>query len=116
MAQDLPAAADLLDAVAEFLRDDVLESLEGRAKFHTRVSVNVLGIVARELRESPALQTAEHERLTSLLGHEGSLEDLNSELAKAIRAGTLDADMDAVTSHVRQTVKDKLKVANPDYL
>lgn len=116
MAQDLPSAPDLLGACRGFLEDDVLETLEGRLRFHTRVVVNILGIVERELRNGPAADAAESASLVELLGHEGSLADLNAELAAAIRDGSLDARRAEVLAHVRETVADKVRTSNPGYL
>ena len=42
---DLPDAAGLVEAVREFLERDVMTATEGRVQFHTRVAVNVLGMV-----------------------------------------------------------------------
>jgi aminoglycoside phosphotransferase (APT) family kinase protein len=44
-----PTASELLDAVREFLSDQVMPSTTGQLAFHARVAANVLGIVAREL-------------------------------------------------------------------
>ena len=46
---DAPTAAQLIEAVREWLERDVAASTEGRLKFHARVAVNVLAIVEREL-------------------------------------------------------------------
>ncbi len=43
MAQDRPTAAELVQAVREFLERDVMPATEARVQFHTRVSVNALG-------------------------------------------------------------------------
>jgi hypothetical protein len=39
----------LLDAVREFLTDQVMPATSGQLAFHARVAANVLAIVAREL-------------------------------------------------------------------
>lgn len=116
MAQDLPSAPDLLAASRAFLEDEVMTVLEGRLRFHTRVVVNVLGIVERELRDSPAADGEELRRLVALLGHEADLAGLNAELAAAIRDSSLDGRHDEVLDHVRATVTDKVRIANPEYL
>lgn len=116
MAQDLPSAPDLLAACRDFLEDDVMEALDGRLRFHTRVVVNILGIVERELREGPAADAAESASLVELLGHSGNLTDLNAEFAAAIRDGSVDPRQADVAAHVRETVTDKVRIANPGYL
>ena len=116
MAQDRPSAVELLDAVREFLERDVVPATEGRVAFHARVAANVVGIVRRELEQGPALDAAELARLRDLLGRDGALEDLNTELARRIRDGGLDDRRADVVAHVRETVRAKLVVANPKYL
>jgi hypothetical protein len=116
MAQDRPTAAELVQAVREFLEHDVMAATEGRVQFHTRVAVNALGMIERELTDGPAFAAAERARAVALLGHDGEPADLERELAARIRDGSLDDRIDAVRAHVRATVREKLLVANPGYL
>ncbi|GGS64489.1 DUF6285 domain-containing protein [Nonomuraea spiralis] len=111
MAQphDVPTAAQLVAAVREFLRDDVLPAVEGRVRFHTRVAINVLGMVEREIELGPD-QAAEH---AARLAELGVADD--AELAAAVRAGRFDGD-DALTEALVQAVRAKLEVADPGYL
>jgi aminoglycoside phosphotransferase (APT) family kinase protein len=44
-----PTASELLDAVREFLTDQVMPATAGQLAFHARVAANALAIVAREL-------------------------------------------------------------------
>lgn len=107
---DRPTVAELVEAVREFLERDVMAATDGRVQFHTRVAVNVLGMVERELRDGPAQASAHAERLAEL-GVESE-----AELAAAIRRGDLDDRYDEVKAVVWETVRDKLRVANPKYL
>ena len=117
MTQDRPTANELVTAVREFLEHDVMPATEGRVQFHTRVAVNVLNIVARELELGDGFAAHEGERAAALLGHDGAVDDLERELAALIRSGTLDEGTgDAVRAHVRATVREKLLIANPGYL
>ena len=50
MTHGVPSAAELLEAVAEFLREELLPELSGSQAFNTRVALHVLGSVERELR------------------------------------------------------------------
>jgi hypothetical protein len=106
---DAPTAADLIEAVREFLETDVMDATDGRVQFHTRVAVNVLGVVQRELEMGQA-QAARHAAGLTRLG----LPD-DAALAAAIGTGVLDDRLDEVAAFVRQTVEDKLTVANPRY-
>jgi hypothetical protein len=118
--QDLPTAAELVEAVREFLEKDVFPVLEGRTQFHTRVAMNVLGIVQRELEESNRVDADERARLLALLGRsdasDTSLLELNEELAAGIRDGSLTAPREELLAHLRETLRDKLAIANPKYL
>jgi hypothetical protein len=113
---DRPTAAELVAAVREYLERDVMPSTEGRVAFHARVSVNVLGMVERELALGAEQDEAEHARLVALLGHDGSVRELTEELARGIRDGSVAAPWPDLVAHVRATVRAKLEVANPRYL
>jgi hypothetical protein len=113
---DRPTAAELTEAVREFLERDVMPAVEGRVAFHTRVAVNALGMVERELTMGADLDAAEHERLRTLLGRDGSVRELTVELARRIRDGSLAGRQAEVLATVRETVRSKLLVANPRYL
>ena len=116
--QDRPTAAELAEAVREFLERDVMpgDGIPGRVAFHARVAANVLGMVERELTIGPDLDAAERARLAELLGHDGELRDLLAELAGKIRDGTLDDRRDEVMACVLESVRAKLLVANPRHL
>lgn len=114
--QDRPTAAELTEAVREFLERDVMPAVEGRIAFHTRVAVNALGMVQRELEIGVELDAAERERLRLLLGHDGTVAGLTAELARSIRDGSLDDRRADVVAAVREMVRAKLLVANPAHL
>jgi hypothetical protein len=107
---DAPTAAQLVEAVREFLERDVMPATDGQVQFHTRVAINVLRMVERELALAPE-QVAEHARRLRALGV-----DSEAALAQAIRDGALDGRRAEVLAAVRDTVRAKLAVANPGYL
>ena len=108
---DMPSAAHLVEAVREFLERDVLPALEGRVQFHTRVAVNVLGMVERELVLGPE-QAAQHAAGLAALGVADE-----AELAALVRGMAADDPrLDEVARLVRETVRAKLEVANPRHL
>jgi hypothetical protein len=111
--QDRPTVDELLDAVEGFLREDLGAILEGQPRFHARVAANAVAIVRRELAGGAALAEAERDRLVALLGEEGDVGRLNGLLADEIRAGRRNDP--ATLEHLRQTAREKLRVANPKY-
>lgn len=126
--QDRPTYNQLLEAVQRFLESDVVPALEGPKKFHARVAANVLAIVRRELESEDTHLRSEWEGLDRLLGNapmpterkvlRNALKRRVEELCERIRAGDADALpwRAAVIQHTRQTVIDKLSVANPKYV
>ena len=107
---DTPSTGELVEAVREWLQSDVLGATEGRLQYHTRVAINVLSIVERELALGATHEAAHLDRLRSL----GVADD--AALAAAIRSGELDDRLPEVRALVWQSVRDKLAVANPRYL
>jgi hypothetical protein len=114
--QDRPTAVELLEAIREFLEQDVMPAVEGRVQFHSRVAINALGMLERELRLGPDLDAAERARLGAVLGQDADVITLTGELADRIRDGSLDERRDEVVATVRESVRAKLLVANPHYL
>jgi hypothetical protein len=113
--EDTPHSDELVGAVRDFLRDEVMPELTGRKSFHARVAVNVLSIVERQLERGRAQEAEERQRLESLLGQEGDLEALNRELCRRIRTGELTLGNDALEEHLWQTTLDKVGVDQPKY-
>jgi hypothetical protein len=107
---DPPDAAGLVEAVRGFLETDVLGATTGRVRFHTRVAINVLAMVERELAVGVE-QAARHAAGLTALGFAS-----DGELAAAIRSGAVDDRQDEVMVFVRATVRAKLDVANPRHV
>jgi hypothetical protein len=113
--QDRPTAAELLEAVREFVEQDAQPELPGRAGFHARVAINALGIVERELVLGPGAEAPVAARLASLLGRSGSPRELAEALAAGIRDGSFDDQDESVVDAVVALVVAKLAIANPRY-
>ncbi len=93
---DRPNASELIEAVFEFLADEVLPTADDqRLKFRTLVAMNALGIARREIESN------------TVLLDQGQLADL----AARIRAGET-ADLAELKEHVAA----KLRISNPAYL
>jgi hypothetical protein len=96
---DRPTAAELVEAVSEFLSGEVLPAADDhRLKFRTLVAINALAIASRELAASNNL----------LLSHEDV-----TKLARRIRAGDVD---DGTLPLLKEHVAAKLRISNPAYL
>ena len=96
---DRPTAAELIEAVSEFLSTEILPvTSDHRLKFRTLVALNALAIAHRELEESNNLLLGTKER---------------RELAERISAGDVD---DSMLPLLKEHVAAKLRVSNPAYL
>lgn len=115
MAQDRPDAKNLLLSVSAFL-ETLLPTLEGDARFKTRVSMHLLGIVAREIELGAVGDARERAALERILERDGDLEEQNRALAQAIRSGAFDASWERVFAHILATVEDKVRIVRPDRL
>jgi ABC-type transport system involved in Fe-S cluster assembly fused permease/ATPase subunit len=116
MPQSIPKATVLLEAAVKYLETELMPTLEGYHRFQTRVTVNVLNTVRRELELRGAQAEAERSRLVAMLGHDGDVETLSVELAERIRAGEIAIDDKALRAHVRQSLADALAINNPKWL
>lgn len=116
MPKSMPNAAILLKAAIKYLEEELMPTLEGYHRFQTRVTVNVLRTVRRELELRDAQAESERARLVAILGHDGDLETLSRELAERIRAGAIALDDPALRAHVRQSLADALAINNPKWL
>jgi len=106
---DRPDAGELLEAVREFLENDVLDAVTGRVRFHTRVAINALAMVERELRAGDSPSQAHRARLARLNVRSSRA------LAAAIRDGEFDERLVSLGPELRGMVQAKLSVANPRY-
>ncbi|MGN6284131.1 MAG: DUF6285 domain-containing protein [Afipia sp.] len=113
--QDQPTPAELIGAVADFLRADIAPRLSGHAAFKLRVGVNALDLVVRQLGREARSDAAEAERLADLLDASGPLEDLNRKLSEQIASGAMDLGTPGLADHLWQTTMDKLAVDQPNY-
>ena len=95
---DRPHAAELVDAVREFLEQEVLPTLDDhRLRFRTLVAMNALAIAGRDLAA----------------GDSGPPEHELRELARRIRSGDVP---DGALALLKRHVEAKLALASPRYL
>ena len=107
---DRPTASELLQAVREWMEQDLMAGVDGRLAFHVRVAMNMLDIVDREIALGAPMEVRHEEVLRGL----GVTSD--AELSHKIRTGEFDADFSRLLEVLRPVVDDKVRVANPKYL
>jgi hypothetical protein len=123
--QDRPTLDELLEAVARYLREDVMVNTTGRTQFHGRVAMNAVEMVRREIGTIEEHYAREWDGLDHVLGtqpmpprlaevREGLL-DRNRQLSERIREGHADGGefRHSVFNHLRKVIHDKLTVSNP---
>ena len=110
-----PTCRELVEAVREFLERDLLPEVDGPLSFKTRVSINVVKIIERELTFGDAAEEAERERLHGLLGRDGTREELNRALCQHLRSEAQDVEDPRLIEHLRKTTIAKLSIDNPSY-
>jgi hypothetical protein len=112
----VPPAATLLQAAADDLERDVLPALAGFPRFRTRVIVNLLRLLTRELALADAADAAELARLQALLATgSDDLPALRAELARRIDDGAIDLADEALVRHLRESLGDALAIDSPGW-
>jgi Domain of unknown function (DUF6285) len=98
VSHDRPTPEELVEAVREFLEQEVLLGLDDRRlRFRTLVAMNALGIAARELSAKEAGPTEAELRA----------------LARRIRAGEVP---EGTLALLKEQVAARLRIASPRYL
>lgn len=105
-----PSAAELVEAVREWVAADVRAADDHRLAFHARVSENALGMVEREL----ALRPVHAGRWAAALASLGCANE--AQLAREIRDGGWDDRVLDVRNALAVIVGARLEVANPAWL
>ncbi len=111
--QDEPRPEEILTAVAAFLRDAVVPTATPLIAFQARVAANAVELVARQIVLAPVADDSELKRLRMLLGHDGSLVDLNTALAEGLASGTMPTEH--AFQHLWMITLAKLSVDQPRY-
>ena len=127
---DRPDAAELLEALAAFLDEEVVPAFEGGRRFHALVAANVARILAREAREGERLAAEETSELAALLGRgdnsavpgeaqpqtrRDALYAAATELCGRIERGDFDDGPKriALVTFLKRSVERRLEIDNP---
>jgi len=126
VTQDRPNAAELLEAVAEYLHGELRPEVARAQRFRVLVAANCCLVVARELRAGEEPLRRDLALFSELLGDEVAPEpaeaELNdavrtaqAELARRLRSGELDERVGELSERLREHVRRKLEIARPGY-
>lgn len=116
MPLSLSPATDMLETIRTYLETVIVPELEGERRFNLRIACNMLAMVERELALGAAASAAERVRLADLIGADGTLEDMNKRLGRAIRFGEIALDDPRLRDHLRRATTDALAINNPRWL
>lgn len=117
---DMPRADELISAVSDFLRDQVMTETEGRTSFLSRVSANSLDIIGREFDLLPENRRREHAALLTFFccdaaDNDADLENLRWRLVHALRDESQPLDDEFLKSYLRNTVVNQVAIDQPRY-
>ena len=117
---DMPRADELIAAISDFLRTQVMTETEGRTSFLARVSANSLDIIGREFDLLGEHRRREHAGLQAFYQSDANdpdsdLETLRWRLVHALRDGSQRLDNEALTSLLRNTVVNQVAIDQPRY-
>ena len=126
MTQDRPDAAELLEAVAEYLFAELRPEVPSEQRFRVLVAANICAVVARELRAGDALAREDLALFRELVGEapgevpggaelDAVVREAEAELAHRLRSGELDDRLDELARLLAEHIRRKLEVARPDY-
>lgn len=116
MPDSRPTVPDLLDVVRRYLEHDLLPVADSYHQFQLRIAARLLTTIGNELALGPQANEDERRRLVALLGREAGLAELNSELARRLRAGDFSVDDPALRAHLRRSTEDALRINNPKWI
>ena len=106
-------SVELLAAVRQFLREEVLPELDGFKAYTTRVAANALGIVARELEMGAGLAELD-KQIASTLDLDEQAGPVTRQIAVALRDGTMAQDQ-RILSYLRQRTLQSCAIDSPKY-
>ncbi len=110
-----PDDAELLDAIASLLEDEVMPAVGPGLQHKVRVAANLARILQRQQGLESAALGRERQALGRLLGCDGEVRDLRAELDRRLRSGDTELADDDVWAVLVATARDDLAAAKPGY-
>lgn len=117
--RDRPTGEELLALIERIEDGDGSIALPADGRYQELMIAGARAIAERQRDLGDGPEIREQEDLGGILGAEGSLADLNKDLAAAIRAGDHGpetADSAAVGRHLWQTALERVRESNPKAL
>ena len=99
---------EMMVALDEWVRADVVPAVSGRAQFQARIAANLLGQLQREAQMGRDFAMRSRARL-------GALELSSGALCAGLADGTLDWREPAMFDHLRLSVTERLLIDQPGY-
>jgi aminoglycoside phosphotransferase (APT) family kinase protein len=112
---DMPRVDELLGAVSDFLRDEVMTETTGRTNFLTRVSANAIDIAAREQVLLPEHRRRELAALRAFYGSQDDLLTLRWRLVNELRDGSQALDDERLQTFLRDHIVNQIAIDQPKY-
>ncbi|MBD2858083.1 hypothetical protein IB286_03615 [Spongiibacter sp. KMU-158] len=114
MSQFYPSNTQLIEAISEFLKDEVSPLISDKAvAYRMKVAINALGILSRECEQASELNALEQDLLSGFVeDHKG---DANAAVSKAIQEQQIDALNPQLISALKQISLKKMAIDNPRY-
>jgi len=109
MIHTFPDAREIVVAVRDWLREDVVTNPDPATSFQARVAANLLTALERELEDDGAVAA----RFAEALAAHGA--ESEAELALLLRRGDLAADT-ALVALLTEVTTARLRVSNPRHL
>jgi hypothetical protein len=104
---------EMLEAVRDFLREELLPGLDGFQAYTTRVAANSLAIVARQLALAPELEALDR-GIAAALDIDPLAGPVPQQIAVALRDGRLVPEP-RLLDYLRQRTLKTLEIDNPRY-
>ncbi|MDE0757651.1 MAG: phosphotransferase [Pseudomonadales bacterium] len=113
--EDMPRIDELVISVRDFLRQEVMNQLQGRDQFLARVAGNSLDIALRDMATGTEHRRWEHHRLKDYFKSQDSLTVLRNRLVQGLRNGAISITDERIKAHLRQTVVNQIAIDQPKY-